>query len=249
MLIHTHTALLEVLGTRFTVEAGLASTSLNVSEGQVRVKRRSDNSEVDVPAKHRLVAEADNALVAVSVPDSVSAWTSELHRKPDSYGKWQPPADGQPASLKAIPLIPPKFPHIKLYLAGLSAKREFDSPVVVQPGSQFIVRGRLQNAARVHFGIRVSYPSGEMAGMFRGDLHDKQPVATVDGDGYFEEVYPLDRFSLDPSVFDQRDELAEKPVGFILNDVWAFTHTDKPSGLELIDVELLPPASVSFDRD
>ena len=60
MLVHTHTALLQVLGTQFDVKAGLTSTALNVSEGKVRVKRLSDNGEVDVPAKHRLIAEADN---------------------------------------------------------------------------------------------------------------------------------------------------------------------------------------------
>ena len=249
MLIHTHTALLEVLGTRFKVEAGLASTSLNVSEGTVRVRRRSDRSEVDVPAMHRLVAEADNELIAVSAPESVSEWTSELHRKPDSYGKWQPPRAGQPAALKAIPLIPPKFPDIKLYLAGLSVNREDNSPVVVQPGSRFIVRGRLQDAARVHFGIRVSYPNGEMAGMFRGDLHDKQPIATVDAEGYFEEVYQLDHFSIDPSAYERRSELAAKPDGLILNDVWAFTHNGKPSGLEIIDVKLVPPPFGNSDQD
>ncbi|MHC4876959.1 MAG: FecR domain-containing protein [Planctomycetota bacterium] len=242
MLVHTHTALLEVLGTRFKVEADLASTALNVSEGKVRVTRLSDNSKVDVPAKHRLIAEADNELVAVSAPESVSQWNSELHRKPDSYGKWQSPTNGRPASLKAIPLIPPSAPHITLYLAGLSVDRADDSPVVVQPGSRFIVRGRLQKEAQVHFGIRVSHPSGEMAGMFRGDLHKKQPLAKIDTDGHFEEVYHLERFSIDPAVYDRKDELASKPEGLILDDVWAFTHTDSPTGLEILEIVLIPPS-------
>ena len=108
MLIHTHTALLQVLGTQFDVKAGLTSTALNVSEGKVRLTRLSDSSEVDVPAKHRLIAEADNELVAVSVPDSVSEWKSELHRKPGSYGKWQPATKDQPRTDRPrVPILGP----------------------------------------------------------------------------------------------------------------------------------------------
>lgn len=212
---------------------------MHVSEGTVRL---SDSGEVDVPAKHRLIAEADNELVAVSVPDSVSDWKSELHRKPDSYGKWQPTTDDYPAALKAIPLVPPQAPHVTLYLAGLSVNHADDSPVVVLPGSRFIVRGRLQSETRVHFGIRVSHANGEMAGMFRGDLHDKQPQSETDAEGRFEEVYRLENFSIDPAVYDRKDELAEKPDGLILNAVWAFTHTGGPTGLEITEVELIPPS-------
>ena len=241
MLVHTHTALLQVLGTQFDVKAGLTSTALNVSEGKVRVKRLSDNGEVDVPAKHRLIAEADNELIAVNVPDSVSSWKSELHHKRGSYGKWQPATDNMPASLKAIPLIPPQAPHVTLYLAGLPVDRSNDAPVVVQPDSRFVVRGRLRSEARVHFGIRVSNPNGEFAGMFRGDLHDRQPLAKLKDDGDFEEVYDLRDFTVDPAVIDRKDELSSKPDGLILNGVWAFTHTGRPSGLEVTEVELIPP--------
>ena len=242
MLIHTHTALLEVRGTQFEVKAKLASTELNVSEGRVRVRRLSDHSEIDVSAKHQLVVEADNELVAVTVPDSVFAWNSELHRKPDSYGKWQPATDRHPASLKAIPLVPPKFPHVTLYLAGMSVDHAENSPVVVQPESQFIVRGRLQSEAAVHFGISVSYRTGEFAGMFRGDLNHKQPLAKTNADGRFEEVYRLDQFSIDPAVYDRKDELAARPDGLILTGIWAFTHAGGPTGLEILEIELIPPS-------
>ncbi len=243
MLIHTHTATLEVLGTQFKVEADLASTALHVSAGKVRVKRSSDNAELEVPEKHRLLVEADNELVAVSTPDSVSEWKSELHRKPSSYGKWQPATEKRPASLKAIPLVPPGAPHVTLYLAGMSVDRTDDLRVVVQPGSRFIVRGRLQSEARVHFGIRVSHPNGEMAGMFRGDLHNKQPLAKTDSEGRFEEIFDLEKFSIDPAVYDRKDELAGEPDGLILSAVWAFTHISRPSGLEVLEIELIPPSN------
>ncbi len=249
MLVHTHTALLQVLGTQFDVKADLTSTALNVSEGKVRLKRLSDNGEVDVPAKHRLIAEADNELIAVDVPDSVSAWKSELHHKRGGYGKWQPARDNKPASLKAIPLIPPQAPHVTLYLAGLPVDRSNDAPVVVQPDSRFVVRGRLRSEARVHFGIRVSNPNGEFAGMFRGDLDDRQPLVKLNDDGHFEEVYDLRGFTVDPAVIDRKDELASKPDGLILNGVWAFTHTGRPTGLEIHEIELVPLSNKSTDQE
>ena len=56
MLIYTRSAMLEVVGTQFEVEAETAATMLNVSEGSVRVTRFSDGNSVDVPARHRVIA-------------------------------------------------------------------------------------------------------------------------------------------------------------------------------------------------
>ena len=241
MLIHTRSAVLKVLGTQFDVEADLASTVLTVSEGKVNFRRLSDGSEVDVPAKHHVTTDTDDDLLPALTPNSVHAWRSQLHPK-QGYGKWRPAKEQQPASLKAIPLIPPDAPHVTLYLAGLSVDRSEGSPVVLLPGSKFVVRGRLRSEARVHFGIRVTHLNGEFAGMFRGDLHDKQPLASQDENGHFEEVYSLENFTIDPAVRDRQDELAGKPDGLILDGVWAFTHTGSPSGLEITEVEVIPPA-------
>ena len=92
------------------------------------------------------------------------------------------------------------LPHVTLYLAGFSVDRSDSSPVVLLPGSKFVVRGRLRSQARVHLGIRVTYHNGEFAGMFRGDLDDKQPLAARDENGCFEEVYSLQNFTVDPAV-------------------------------------------------
>lgn len=246
MVIHTRSAELKVLGTRFDMEADLSSTVLTVSEGKVNFRRLSDGSEVDVQARHHVTTDSDHELRPVLVPDSVHAWRSQLHLKPENYGKWQPAIGQQPASLKAIPLIPPGFPDVTLYLAGLSVDRSDGSPVVVLPGSKFVVRGRLQTPARVHFGIRVTDPNGEFAGMFRGDRHDQQPLTMPDDHGRFEEVYNLHQFSVDPAVRDRQDELAPRPDGLILDGVWAFTHTGNPSGLEIIEIELTPPDQTAF---
>ncbi len=244
MLIHTRSALLEVVGTQFDVEADLTSTVLNVSEGKVRLKRLSDGSEVDVPAKHQVVAEDDRDLTPELVPDSVHSWRSQLHRGPGGYGKWLPATALRHASQKATPFVPSENPQATLYLLSIPVSRTDNSPVVVQPNSQFVVRGRLNEQARVYFGIGVRHLTGEFAGKFRGDLGDRQPVSAVDSDGNFEAVYRLDDFTLDPCVRDREDELAGKPDGLVLNAIWAFTHTGGPSGLEITEVELIPPEQV-----
>lgn len=247
MLIHTHTALLQVLGTRFDVEAALTSTVLNVSEGKVRVKRLSDSREVHVSAKNRLIVEADNKLLPVSVPDAVHAWKSQLHLRPGEYGKWLPETGQRIASQKAIPLVPPDNPDVTLYLLGISVGRSQNSPVVVQPNSRFVIRGRLTEPAQVFFGIGMSQANGEFAGKFRGDRARQQPVSELDSDGRFEVVYQLNDFSLDPCVRDRKDELPARPDGLILNRVWAFTHTGRPVGLEVTEVELIPPDGASLE--
>ena len=59
MLIHTRSAILEIVGTSFDIDTDLGATALNVTEGKVRVKRRSDGKLIDVPAQHQVIAAAD----------------------------------------------------------------------------------------------------------------------------------------------------------------------------------------------
>jgi len=128
MLIHTRSAMLEVVGTRFDVDAGLAATTLNVSEGKVRVRRLSDGNTVDVPAKHRVVAAADREMSPVRVPDSVSRWESQLHLGPEgTYGKWSPGADAEDGKLRAA-----SSQRETSYTVGFGAPHSTEPPVVLQ---------------------------------------------------------------------------------------------------------------------
>ncbi len=240
MLIHTPSTLLKVLGTQFDVEASQASTMLTVAEGEVRVRRLSDGREVDVPARHRVIAEGGGDLTAQLVPESVDHWKSQLQLRPGSYGKWLPATEQRAAAQKAIPLVPPENPDTTLYLLGIPVSRTDGPPVVVRSDSKFVVRGRLNKPASVHFGIAVSDASNEFAGKFRGDLTNKQPLSQPDEDGRFEVVYQVSDFSLDPCVRDRKEELATTPHDLVLNGIWVFTHTDTPSGLEVSEVELIP---------
>jgi len=241
MLIHTPSTLLEVLGTQFEVEASLTSTMLNVTEGRVRVRRLSDGREVDVSAKHRVIAEGSGDLTPQLVPESVNHWKSQLQLRPGCYGKWLPATEQRAAAQQAIPLVPRENPSVTLYLLGIPVSRSDGPPVVVRSDSQFVVRGRLNKPAKIHFGIAVSHVNGEFAGKFRGDLDGQQPISEPGEDGLFEVAYRVGDFTLDPCVRDRKQELAAKPDDLVLNGVWAFTHTGSPSGLEVSEVELIPP--------
>jgi ferric-dicitrate binding protein FerR (iron transport regulator) len=237
MLIHTRSAVLKVLGTQFEVEAGLASTMLHVSEGKVQLKRFSDGKTVDVPAKHRLVATADEDMSPQPVPDSVQDWNSQLSLGPeDKYGKWMPATAENPASLKAIPFVPQKNKSVTLYLLGFPVSRDDHSPVIVTPESRFVVRGRLDTASDVYFGIQVSKPNGEFAGKFLS----RQLASQLADKSTFEAEFRLKDFVLDPCVYDRRDELPERPDDLVLTGVWSFTATGGPTGLEVTEVELIP---------
>ena len=120
MLIHTRSALLQVLGTQFDVKTSLTSTVLNVSEGKVRVKRHSDGQEVDVPAKHRVIAGDEGEMTPQRVSDSINRWKTQLEFGPlkawGNYGKWSPATDERPAVMKAIPFVPRKNQKVTLYI-------------------------------------------------------------------------------------------------------------------------------------
>ena len=79
--------------------------------------------------------------------------------------------------------------------------------------------------------------------MFRGDLKNQQPITKIDETGRFEAVYQLKQFTIDPVVVARRGGNASSPDGLVLDGVWVFTHTKDPSGLEIFDVELLPPSN------
>ena len=244
MLIYTRSAVLEVLGTRFEVEAGLAATIVNVSEGMVRVKRLSDGSTVDVPANHRVIAAADRKMSPVPVPDSVSRWKSQLHLGPDgTFGKWSPRTDGEDAKIKAVPFTTPQGKTI--YTASFGVSRGDKPPVILQPASRLIVRGRIASTNKVYFGVTVRRPNGEFAGRFQ----TIRPGVEFPSGQDFEVILHLRDFRLDPSLAEMRNELPSVPFELVVESMWCHT-LYKQAGLEIAEAELLPPTtSVIPHRD
>ena len=235
MLIYTRSAMLEVIGTRFEVEAELAATTLNVSEGSVRVKRFSDGSTVDVPAMHRVIAAADREMLLLPVPDSVSRWKSQLHLGPDGGGKWSPRTDTEDAKLEAIPYTTPQGATI--YTVGFGVSYGDKPPVILEPDSRVRVRGRIASTHNVYFGLTVRHAGGGFAGRFQ----TIRPAVEFPSGQDFELVLHLRDFRLDSSLDEMKDKLPDAPFGLVVEAIWCHT-LDKQAGLELTEVELIPPA-------
>jgi len=234
MLIYTRSALLEVLGTQFEVEAETAATILNVSEGSVRVTRFSDGSAVDVPARHRVVAAADRDMLPKPVPNSVSQWKSELSLGPVlTQGKWSPGTDTEEAKLGAIPYTSPQ--GMTIYTTGLGVSRGDKPPVTLRPASRLRVRGRITSPHKVYFGITVRQANGAFAGRFQ----TIRPADEFRSGQDFGITLHLREFRLDPSLASLKQELPSDPFHLVVETVWCHT-LDKQAGLEISEVELVP---------
>lgn len=237
MLIRTRSAMLEVLGTRFDVEAGLAATTLNVSTGTVRIRRLSDDNAVVVGAQQRVVAAAGRDMVPVPVPESVSRWRSRLELGPlHTFGQWSPGRNKTPARLRAIPYTTSWGKTIHAAACGVS--RGDSPPVTLQPDSRFRVRGRIASAHPVFFGVTVRRLNGEFAGKFQ----IVRPAADFEDGQGFEIVLRLGDFALDPTLAGMKSKLPKRPAHLVLEHVWCHTLFE-PAGLEITEVALLPPTS------
>jgi len=171
MLVSTRTALFEVMGTRFSVDAEPTAATLRVSEGRVRATRLSDNLSVEVPAKHRVVASQDHELTPERLPDSISIWESRLERgAKGGNGDWVPAQGGEPAYLRAIPYtIAAKIDAKQrtIYTLGKSALRKDSPPVILKPGSRIRVQGKMDTPHAIWFGVTLRRPDGDFAGHFQ----------------------------------------------------------------------------------
>ena len=237
MLIYTRSAMIEVLGTRFEVEAELAATTVNVNEGSVRVKRFSDGSTVDVPARHRLIAAADREMLSEPVPNSVSQWKSELSLGPvRTQGKWSPGTDTQEARLGAIPYTVPQ--GMTIYTTGLAVSYGDKPPVTLQPASRLRVRGHIASPHKVYFGITVRQANGAFAGRFQA----VRPADEFRSGEDFEITFHFREFRPDPSLASLKQELPSAPFHLVVETIWCHT-LDKQAGLEIAEVELIPPTA------
>jgi ferric-dicitrate binding protein FerR (iron transport regulator) len=217
MLVHTRTAMLTVLGTRFDVETELSETTLNVSEGLVGIRRISDGRSVDVPANHRVVAAADVELNPTRLPAPVHAWQSDMgggHKR--MYGKWRPEPGEHGGRLWAIPWITELDKTI--YTASMPVSRS-KTPVVLRSTSEISVRGRLKKGSRVFVGLTLRKPTGEFAGRFQV----KKPANEFAAGEEFEIVLPLKDFQLDPSLKHVQSDLPARPDGLVIDAIWCHT--------------------------
>jgi len=235
MLIHTPTAKLEVLGTQFTMDAERASTTLRVNEGLVQVTRVADGSVTQVAAEQQVVASANRLddFQATLQPVAVDSWQSNLPADAH-YGDWVSGGASGKGRVRASPLLVKSSPKLQkpnlLYLVILSASRGRSPPVVLSSEVRFRIRGQIESAGPVTFGLTMQQPKGGFAGKYVTKL----PAAAMQtGSGSFDVEIPVADFRAMQKSF------PDSPVGLELVDWWCFT-TNEDIGLEIEQVELVP---------
>ena len=236
MLIQTTSAVLEVLGTQFAIETDTSATRLDVSQGNVRVKRLSDGADLEVPARHRVLAAADHNFSVVPVLAPVGTWTSHLPLGPErTLGRWMPPNADRDAALLAVPFTTRLGWTIFAAATRISA---WDAPpVTLHPGSSLRLRGRLTMSSQVYFGVTVRDTNGAFAGRFQTVRSAGEFVAGED----FDVTLPLRDFVLDPVLKPMAKKLPTRPFELTVESVWCHTLT-RPAGLELFQAQVIPPA-------
>lgn len=221
MLIHTRSATLTVLGTRFEVETELASTALNVSEGKVGIRRISDGKSVEVAANHRVTAAPDAEFKPVRLPGPVHSWETDMGRGPKGlYGKWSPDKGEDGGRLWAIPYVTEDKKTIFTTAVRVSHSR---TPVILKPHSTMRVRGKLKTRSRLFVGMTLRYPDGDFAGRFQviRAPRDFKP------DENFDISVPLSDFKLDPSLLHLRSEMPSSLEGLVIESLWCHTLYDQ----------------------
>ena len=78
MLVATPQVKLQVLGTRFSLEATADQTGVSVNEGRVRLTRLSDGKSVDVPAGQRVVSNMQSELALQKIPTAPVDWSEDF---------------------------------------------------------------------------------------------------------------------------------------------------------------------------
>ncbi|TWU44459.1 fec operon regulator FecR [Rubripirellula tenax] len=232
MLIHTRSAVLEVIGTSFDVDADLASTALNVTEGMVRVKRLSDGRQVEVPAQHQVVAAADHDLSVNQISRVAYQWRSRLEEGASrTFGRWLPAMGDAGPLLHCIPYMTKDGRTI--YTSSFQVTAAEGAPIMTSDRSIVSVRGRLDRATDLYVGMSLKTEDGTFAGRFQVVLPSEQ----FQGQEVFEISLPLEDFTLDPSLASMKREFAKSASDLVVDTVWCHT-LYVPVGLAVATIEL-----------
>ena len=226
MLIHTRTATLTVLGTRFEVETDLAATKLDVREGKVGIRRLSDGQTVEVSANQHVVAAADVDLSPTRRDEPVHDWHSNMSQGPKGlYGKWSLEESVEGGRLWAIPYLTENKKTIFTTASSLSRSTV---KVVVKSDSMIRVRGRLERDSHVFVGLTLQHRNGEFGGRFQVRI----PEGEISPNGDFDLLHPLSEFSLDPSLKDLEAILPSRLDGLVVKTIWCHSLYNK-AGLSI----------------
>lgn len=178
LLIHTPTALLEVLGTRFEVDSDDANTRLAVNEGRVRLTRLVDGRVAEVSARHEAVASLsgdDMPVVPRKLPEVL--WRSDFAAGPaGTQGQWLPASVGREARVAAEPVYLPKSSRgaVTIHRVGLTPPWQERANIQVRPDSRVRLRGHAANTAT----LEVMLSCMKDAGGYSGNWFQQRDIAS-----------------------------------------------------------------------
>jgi len=167
-----------------------------------------------------------------NAPDQPGANKS---RKSGNQWKWTAESDAKGEQRKTTPIKSPDGRTI--HVAGFEVSGDDKPPVVLLPDSRLSVSGRLATKCPVYFGITINHPNGDFAGRYQ----TVRPADEFRGGEDFKVTLELQDFQLDPSLADSKDKLPSQPFHFVVKTIWLHT-LEKQAGLEVIEVELVPPS-------
>jgi len=171
LLIHTATAVLEVLGTRFEVDSDSSNTRLSVNEGRVRMTRLVDGRVAEVMAEHEVVASLDRAADFQVTPRRTPEviWRSDFAKgSSGAQGRWLPADATRPARLAAEPVFLKNTSRGAVTIHRISVTLPWKElkTVQVRPESRLRFTGRSTATAPLEIMLLGRKPAGGHAGNF-----------------------------------------------------------------------------------
>lgn len=219
MLVRTPSAEAEVVGTVFNLSTRSEDTLLKVDEGLVKLKRLSDGSAIDVPAKSSALASLDSALKLNSAitPEPLTEWSFD-------FTKTMPPRDWRGVSdgsrMVASPYVASrKSAESMITHFGVSVRTAMlNPPLTLIATDRTVVRYRFKQdqPSPLQVMLLTSVPKGYYGGNFECVIPADE--LKPDADGWCDIEIPVSRFA--PA--DPRPEIRERhpsPVGNILTCV------------------------------
>ncbi len=239
--VRTPTAIVEVLGTVFSLDAVPQRTGLSVAQGRVRLRRLVDGREVEVSAEQQVAASlvSTDALVPREMKAPPARWTLGLATEPHRLtGTWIAAGGDEPAHIAATPFVEKREDNGSIYVHhGVIVRAASDSPndsfATLTPDSVLRVNLRMQSAFPLQLMISTRRPDGGFAGNF--ELIETHPQI-VPGQAWQTLEVPIrDLVAVHP-------ERAKVAAGNHANVV-IITTMNEPVGLEVAEISIAPAAS------
>ena len=201
MMIHTDTAVIQVVGTSFNVMVLADATALEVDSGQVSIQRAADGKTISVGSNEAVVAtlNANQELIARQQQIIPTTWYYDGSRPLPLPGKgtWEAPTNGSSGYVRALPYVAgTKDDGSKVIHHGVrfSSLDGFGKPFVTL-NERSVIRLRFRFGSKsgnvMKLFMSTQLPSGGFGGNFEANI---KTVGSPDADGWRTAVISMTEF-------------------------------------------------------